>query len=126
LAAADVGLAFRATDFSTQAIAPIKLGEYLLCGLPVIGTAHIGDTAPAISGGVFYDASTRSISDAAAWVEDTVLAERERLGTIARMVGLDRFSLRRSVEDYYAAVRSVADREAKRRHAVDHKPSATG
>ena len=44
LGCADLGLAMRQPSFSMQAVAPIKLGEYLLCGLPVLATAGIGDT----------------------------------------------------------------------------------
>src|SRR5690606_35943047 len=36
LNAADLGFALRQPKFSMQGVAPIKLGEYLLCGLPVI------------------------------------------------------------------------------------------
>lgn len=44
LNAADVAFALRQPTFSMQGVAPIKLGEYLLCGLPVIASKGIGDT----------------------------------------------------------------------------------
>ena len=44
LNAADVAFALRRPTFSMQGVAPIKLGEYLLCGLPVIASKGIGDT----------------------------------------------------------------------------------
>lgn len=43
LAAADLGIAFRAPTFSQQGVCPIKVAEYLLCGLPVIATYGVGD-----------------------------------------------------------------------------------
>lgn len=43
LAAADIGLAIRRASFSQQAVCPIKVGEYLLSGLPVVGSPGIGD-----------------------------------------------------------------------------------
>lgn len=42
--AADIGFALRKPSFSMQAVAPIKLGEYMLTGLPVIASSGIGDT----------------------------------------------------------------------------------
>ncbi|MBT0813053.1 hypothetical protein KIH41_17325 [Litoribacter ruber] len=44
LSASDVAFSLRKPTFSTLAIAPIKLGEYLLMGLPTIATKGIGDT----------------------------------------------------------------------------------
>lgn len=44
LNAADVAFALRQPTFSMQGVAPIKLGEYLLCGLPIIASKGIGDT----------------------------------------------------------------------------------
>jgi len=44
LGSADLGLALRHPSFSQQAVCPIKIAEYLLCGLPIIATAGVGDT----------------------------------------------------------------------------------
>ncbi|MDO5509773.1 MAG: glycosyltransferase [Weeksellaceae bacterium] len=44
LNAADLAFAIRQPMPSMQGVAPIKLGEYLLTGLPVIASAGIGDT----------------------------------------------------------------------------------
>lgn len=44
LNAADMAFALRTPSFSMQGVAPIKLGEYLLCGLPVIASKGIGDS----------------------------------------------------------------------------------
>jgi glycosyltransferase involved in cell wall biosynthesis len=43
LAAADVGLSFRRPSPSQTAASPIKNGEYLACGLPIVSTAVAGD-----------------------------------------------------------------------------------
>lgn len=43
LAAADVGLSFRKDAPSQRAASPIKIGEYLACGLPVVITLGTGD-----------------------------------------------------------------------------------
>jgi glycosyltransferase involved in cell wall biosynthesis len=107
LAAADVGAAFRTPTFSTRGVAPVKLSEYLLCGVPVVGTAGIGDTAAAQEAGMFFD-DRQGMAAAAEWVLGTVLPVREEVRRTARRVGVNRFSLRRSVEDYLAAINGLA------------------
>jgi glycosyltransferase involved in cell wall biosynthesis len=103
LAAADIGAAFRTASFSTRAVAPVKLSECLLCGIPVIGTASIGDTREAVEAGVFFS-DTAGMEAAADWAVNRVLPEREAFRKQARQVGLARFSLSRSVADYQAAI----------------------
>lgn len=44
LSVADIAFAIREPKFSMQGIAPIKLGEYLLMGIPTIASLGIGDT----------------------------------------------------------------------------------
>lgn len=107
LAAADLGLAFRQQSFAMQAVAPVKLGEYLLCGVPVVGTAGIGDTAAPAAAGVFHAAS-ESMEPAVHWFLDVVLPQREDFRGRAREAGLATFSLRRSIEDYRRALATVA------------------
>ncbi|HEX6376625.1 MAG TPA: glycosyltransferase, partial [Allosphingosinicella sp.] len=94
LAAADIGLAFRAPSFSVQGVAPVKLGEYLLCGVPTVGNAAVGDTAAALAAGVFLD-DRAGAATAALWLVDEVLPRREAYRARARAVGLPGFSLRR-------------------------------
>jgi glycosyltransferase involved in cell wall biosynthesis len=43
LSAADAGLSFRVTAPSQRAASPIKNGEYLCCGLPIVTTPGAGD-----------------------------------------------------------------------------------
>jgi len=47
LARCDVGLSFRQPMFSTQGIAPIKLGDYLLAGVPISRISWSGKYAAA-------------------------------------------------------------------------------
>jgi glycosyltransferase involved in cell wall biosynthesis len=82
-----------------QAVAPIKLSEYLLCGLPVVGDASVGYTATAISAEVFF-ADEGDPADAAAWLAESVLPRREWFRRQAREVGVAHFSLSRAAEDY--------------------------
>ena len=103
LAAADMGLSFRARTFSTGAVSPIKTGEYLLCGVPVFGTAGIGDTKSAERAGVFRDEAVGP-SGAARWLFEEILPNRNRYRHSARAVGVERFSLSRTARDFLAAL----------------------
>jgi glycosyltransferase involved in cell wall biosynthesis len=106
LAAADLGLAFRADSFSMQGVSPVKLGEYLLCGVPALGNSMIGDTSGAIADGVFMD--DRMGPDAAArWLVEDILPRREDYRARARTIATEVFSLSRSVEDYLRAIQPV-------------------
>jgi glycosyltransferase involved in cell wall biosynthesis len=106
LAAADLGLAFRNETFSSQGVAPLKLAEYLMCGLPVVGTAAVGATVAAVEAGVFLDGQA-DLQAAADWWVRTVLPERESFRTRARAVGLANFSLARSLSDYRGALQAA-------------------
>ncbi|HEY0130743.1 MAG TPA: glycosyltransferase [Allosphingosinicella sp.] len=108
LAAADIGLAFRAQSFSVQGVAPVKLGEYLLCGVPAVGNVAVGDTGAALAAGVFLDDALGAAA-AARWLVEEVMPRREDYRTRARAVGTERFSLRRSIDDYLAALAPVAN-----------------
>jgi glycosyltransferase involved in cell wall biosynthesis len=106
LAAADVGTVFIMETFSTRTVVPIKTGEYLLCGVPTVGTAAVGDNAAALAEGVFFD-DRRGPAEAARWVVDQVLPNREEYRRRARAVGLEHHSLERSISDYRAALASL-------------------
>jgi glycosyltransferase involved in cell wall biosynthesis len=110
LAASDVGLALRRPSFSMQGVAPLKMAEYLLCGLPVIATAGVGDTAGLAGnqlGFLVSDGEPGQLEAAADWAIDHVLAHRASLRERCRALGVSRFSLDRAVEDYRRALRSV-------------------
>ena len=112
LGAADAGLSFRAESFSTRAIAPIKLGEYLLCGLPVIGTAAAGHSRTAVDADVFF-ADSAGPDAAADWLLTTMIPNRAEMAGRARAVGLECFSLEASVRDYVAGLTPAAAHAAK-------------
>lgn len=106
LAAADVGTVFITDTFSTRAVLPVKTGEYLLCGVPVVGTVATGDNEAALRAGVFFDDSRGSV-EAARWVADEVLPKREEYRRRARAVGVEHFSLERSIRDYRSALANL-------------------
>ncbi len=43
IAASDIGLALREPAFSQQGVCPLKVIEYLMCGIPVISNSGVGD-----------------------------------------------------------------------------------
>ena len=110
LACADAGLALRRKSFSMQGVAPIKLGEYLLCGTPVLATAGIGDThvIGRAAGYVLQDMSNMELRAAADWFVDRVLPEREGFRGRCRQVGLSNFSLDSTVQAYAEALGKFA------------------
>ncbi|HEX8448235.1 MAG TPA: glycosyltransferase family 4 protein [Allosphingosinicella sp.] len=110
LAAADVGTAFISESYSTRGIAPVKTGEYLLCGVPIVGTAAVGDNQAPLAAGVFFDDS-RGLSEAARWIADAVLPNRQAYRENARSVGVERFSLERSISDYRDALANLQARQ---------------
>ncbi len=63
LGAADLGIAFIIQAFSKKASSPIKYGEYLAAGLPLVANSGIGDVADLIDGEVGYLVSEFSQSE---------------------------------------------------------------
>ena len=106
LATADLGLALRRPSFSMQGIAPIKLGEYLLCGVPVIATSGIGDAdAVARDAGLLVThMGSAEVEQTADWFVETVLTDREDFRLRCRQSGKQHFSLEASVDLYVHAL----------------------
>lgn len=109
LACADLGIALRQVSFSMQGVAPIKLGEYLLCGLPVVATKGIGDTHVIdAKAGFLLDIMGKSeLQSVADWFVEQVLPQRESLREHCRKVGVAHFSLEASAAGYHKALIAV-------------------
>ena len=113
LAAADLGLALRSPTFSQQAVCPIKVGEYLLCGLPVLGTRGVGDLDEQLDPAVAHllgPLTPAALTDAADWWLTVALPERARLRDAARRCGVSTFGLTGVVERYVALFAALGDR----------------
>ena len=103
LSAADLGIAFYKPTFSRLATSPVKVSEYLACGLPVIVNAGVGDSDDFVAahnvGAVVRDFNESEYERTLATIE-TLLAGgiRERSRTVAetyfdvKSVGLKRYS----------------------------------
>lgn len=111
LAAADLGLAFREPTFSMQGVAPIKLGEYLLCGVPVVATRGVGDShfIDLQAGYLVDDGDKQTLASVSDWFINQVLPRRDDFRAHCRSVGVAHFSLESSVEAYRKALLSIKD-----------------
>ena len=115
LSCADVGLCFLKPFPSKLACSPIKLGEYLACGLPVVSTSGCGDYDQLIqmeSTGVVVANSERDAYPEAAEKLKNLLRQpgiREKCRDAARRwVGLDEVVVPRYAEIYEELVDSPA------------------
>ncbi|MEQ1779389.1 MAG: glycosyltransferase [Nitrosomonas sp.] len=110
LGCADLGLALRQPSFSMQAVAPIKLGEYLLCGLPVVATVGVGDTdsISVDAGFLLVRMDSVELKAAADWFIDYVMPRREAFRNISRNIGISRFSMAACTLSYMNAITHVA------------------
>ena len=107
LNASDIAFAIRKPSCSMQGVAPIKLGEYLLTGLPTIASKGIGDTEEQIvkiqNGCFLYDHSAKDREiKAVNWV-----TEENRDRNIISKSAKDMFSLEKSAEKYINAIISI-------------------
>jgi glycosyltransferase involved in cell wall biosynthesis len=108
LSACDLGLAIRQPSFSMQAVAPIKLGEYLLCGLPVVVTKGIGDTQmvePSI-GYLLPENDNDNIKSSAKWFIKNFM-DKSFDKEIINNVGMSHFSVESSVQRYHQVLKSL-------------------
>lgn len=107
LNAADVAFAIRKPTFSMQGVAPIKLGEYLLMGLPTIASAGIGDTEAIFEHlddcFLFNHQDENEIDNAVAFLREKKAVASEGI----RSVGLNYFSLEKSALSYKKALETL-------------------
>lgn len=108
IAASDLGIAFRQPLFSLQAAAPIKIAEYLLCGVPIITTYGVGDVNEQLSGSEsvhFLESPTTSaFLDAIDWLLKTVRPNFKTIQNSCREIGLRHFSMGKCISAYRSAL----------------------
>lgn len=106
----DVGFALRQPSLSMSAVAPVKIGDYLLAGLPIIGTPGVGTTEDAFRAGcmIAADAGPEAIAQ---WLS-SVLADRTAWRSRCREIGIKCFSLQRTVKDYREALQVLQSSES--------------
>lgn len=109
VANSDLAFAIRSQKFSMKGVSPIKLGEYLLCGVPVIATSGIGDTDYILKGKecayVIEDEKNIDYDKIFEWClrvwGDFGLKEQ------ARDLGIKHFDINKTVELYARALSSI-------------------
>lgn len=104
LGSADVAFAIRKPTFSMQGVAPIKLGEYLLMGLPVIASKGIGDTDTILEKFnqcfLFDHSDSEAVKKAVGFVLENKGASPDKG---IRDIALQYFSLENSADSYLKA-----------------------
>ncbi len=109
LNAADMGFALRQPSFSMQGVAPIKLGEYLLCGLPVIASKGIGDSEEILQyfEECFVWDHAKSLKDKLPEIMDFIQNATYADRKIIRQKALDYFSLEAAAQSYIKVLRNI-------------------
>lgn len=109
LSAGDVAFALREPKFSMQGVAPIKLGEYFLMGIPTIASAGIGDTEELMKTAphsfLFYHNEAKSITDAVDFVENLGNVNHDKI----REFGINFFSIEKSAESYIQSFNKLSN-----------------
>ncbi|WP_194778574.1 glycosyltransferase family protein [Pararhodonellum marinum] len=110
LSAGDMALNLRLPAPSMRGVAPIKLGEYLLMGLPVISSRGIGDTAAILEGKpfvhLFDHGDPNRIDKTKTWIKSQINPDREAIRSFA----LSHFTLEKSIADYGLALEKLYGR----------------
>jgi glycosyltransferase involved in cell wall biosynthesis len=99
LSVADLAFAIREPKFSMQGVAPIKLGEYLLMGLPTIASAGIGDSENLISqipNCFLFEHKDNSIEKTISFINELKVIDHQKI----REFGVEYFSIEKSAESY--------------------------
>lgn len=111
LSVCDLGLAFRRPSFSTSAVRPIKMAEYLLSGLPVAGTSAPYGAAEIFKlqgGGDVGQMACEEMIHVANWFTSIRTDQSARVRQRVREEGMRNWSLAGAVESYRSALDGVS------------------
>ncbi len=104
LNSADYAFAIREPKNSMRGVSPIKLGEYLLIGLPVIASAGIGDTEQILKkisdSHILLNNSSQEIDKAVNFLIQNKKVDRNDIRSIA----VQHFSLKQAAINYITAI----------------------
>lgn len=102
----DIAFSLRSPSFAMKAVSPIKVGEYLLCGIPIITNTGIGDMDEILGNkecafliNNLEDIPFDAINN---WIEKT--ARNPEVKYESRNIGLNYFSLEKSVKTYHEVI----------------------
>jgi glycosyltransferase involved in cell wall biosynthesis len=119
LCASDLGLSFlRSPTFVRLITSPVKLGEYLACGLPVVINPGIGDSTRIIElyhvGVVVNPEDEVSASESAQKIVDMVQNDTS-LPDRCREAAIRELNLDSAVQSYLGVYKMVASQKSRRR-----------
>lgn len=104
ISACDLGLSLIESSYSTSAVSATKVGEYLLCGLPVIVNKGCGEIADKLRDQKFANylsnVEAKTLKNAAAWFVEDIWPAQGSYATQARMFGIDECGLEKALRDY--------------------------
>lgn len=106
----DLGLVLIHATFSMQAVAAVKLAEYLLCGLPVLASSRVGDTDMVLddmTGHRISEHDDAVLGQAAEWFLDRVIPDRDGFRVRCRAVGVAHFAMDDAIGNYDRALRAA-------------------
>lgn len=105
----DVAFAIRDPKFSMQGVAPIKLGEYLLMGIPTIASAGIGDSESLMeqvpNSFLFHHDAANAIDNALQFVNNLTAVNHSKI----REFGIDYFSIEKSADSYIQSLNKLSN-----------------
>ena len=97
---ADLGLSLRQESFSMSHVAPLKIREYLMCGLPIVTTVYTGDDSNLSSDFArYFSGDEAEIEILSRWLLDDVLPSRELIRVLARDYAVKNFSIDLDVQN---------------------------
>jgi len=100
----DLGISFRRPTLSSRAVSPVKVGDYLLAGIPVIGDLT-GDFAQELADrGVLFPLQNLGPKAALRWIREEVVNNRLAMKERCHLVGEDNFGIRQTAADYNRAL----------------------
>lgn len=107
LSVADVALAIREPKFSMRGVAPIKLGEYLLMGIPTIASLGIGDTEQILNGVpncfLYQHQNPKRVEEAVEYIEGLGETNFKEIRKYAKPF----FSIENSAESYIRSLNKL-------------------
>lgn len=103
----DLGFALREPKFSTQGVLPIKLGEYLLSGLPVIGTPNVGNTIELEGLGVFHSIEENDFAKTLDWILNEYIPNQRQWRQECHRAGMHYYDINSTVQQYAIALSSI-------------------
>ncbi|SMO55746.1 Glycosyltransferase involved in cell wall bisynthesis [Alcanivorax sp. DSM 26295] len=114
LSSADVGICLVTPAFSMQAVWPIKAGEYLMCGLPIISTKNVGDLQSLPHEGAFFFVDSFSDEDFLAAVREfneAYAVDPVGLKSKARNLAMSHFDIEKTAFQYRTLINKVIQDE---------------